>query len=63
MIKHVLHQIFGTEVGQCGSVTKYGADGKSTFKSRARGLTSFPSTKMHTQGATISPQFFVATFI
>jgi hypothetical protein len=54
------------QIGGCGSGRKIGVDNSklaaSTFRSRAQVLTSFPSTKLLTQGAIISPRKFVSTF-
>ena len=46
----------------CGSGRKISVDHRSTFRSRAWVLTSFPSTKMLTQGAAIFPQNLVSIF-
>ena len=46
----------------CGSGRKISVDNRSTFRSRTWVLTSFPSTKMLTQGAAISPQNLVSIF-
>ena len=49
-------------LGGYGSDRKIGVDNSKTVRSRAWVLASFPSTKMLTQGAAISPQNLVSVF-